>query len=117
MYQRHLNSVGMIGGRATEDDGVVFFDLRGYDQEGYNKFIPYYLFPNRTYSLDPEEETKFIVHLDGDRPHGALDAGAPECPRHNDCRLRLGSSGSASCPGKWRCVGLHHQTTSVAYSA
>ena len=30
----------------TQDDGVVFFDLAGYDVEGYNKFIPYYLFPD-----------------------------------------------------------------------
>ena len=30
---------------ARQEDGVVFFDLSGYDVEGYNKFIPYYLFP------------------------------------------------------------------------
>ena len=40
LYQRHLNSVGMLGGRATEDHGVVFFDLAGSGPEGY-KFIPY----------------------------------------------------------------------------
>jgi hypothetical protein len=50
LYRRHLKSVDLIGGRATQDDGVVFFDLTGYDLEGYNKFIPYYLFPDCTYA-------------------------------------------------------------------
>ena len=30
------------------DDGVVYFDLVGHDLEGYNKFIPYYLFRIRS---------------------------------------------------------------------
>lgn len=33
------------------DKGVVSFDLIGYDAEGYNKFIPYYLFPGSTYTV------------------------------------------------------------------
>src|SRR6516164_9671252 len=37
LYKRHLDSVGLIGGRASQDDGVVYFDLTGYDLEGYNK--------------------------------------------------------------------------------
>ena len=40
-------SIDLIQRRARQDDGVVFFDLAGYDVEGYNKFIPYYLFPTR----------------------------------------------------------------------
>jgi hypothetical protein len=27
LYERHLKSVDPIGGRATQDDGVVFFDF------------------------------------------------------------------------------------------
>ena len=30
---------------------MVFFDLTDYDLEGYNKFIPYYLFPNSVYTV------------------------------------------------------------------
>ena len=41
----------MIRERASQDDGVVFFDLTGYDLEGYNKFIPYYLFPESLYTV------------------------------------------------------------------
>ena len=32
-------------------NGVVFFDLTCYDLEGYNKFIPYYLFPDSVYTV------------------------------------------------------------------
>jgi len=30
---------------------VVYFDLVDHDLEGYNKFIPYYLFPQSTYTV------------------------------------------------------------------
>ena len=45
LYERHLKSIDIIRSRAVQADGVVFFDLVGHDLEGYNKFIPYYLFP------------------------------------------------------------------------
>ncbi|WP_180540504.1 phosphoesterase [Nevskia soli] len=51
LYERHLRSVDMIKERAKQDDGVVTFDLTGYDLEGYNKFIPYYLFPQSSYTV------------------------------------------------------------------
>ena len=31
--------------------GVIFFDVADYDMEGYNKFIPYMLFPEATYTV------------------------------------------------------------------
>jgi hypothetical protein len=51
LYERHLRSIGIIRNQARCDDGVVFFDLVGHDLEGYNKFIPYYLFPESTYTV------------------------------------------------------------------
>ena len=51
LYRRHLDSIEIIGSRSHEDRGVVFFDLDGCDMEGYNKFIPYYLFPDSTYTV------------------------------------------------------------------
>jgi len=51
LYKRHLASVDMIRSRANQSNGVVYFDLTGYDLEGYNKFIPYYLFPESTYTV------------------------------------------------------------------
>jgi hypothetical protein len=77
LHQRHLASVEMIRSRAQQDNGVVYFDLTGYDLEGYNKFIPYYLFPDSTYtvSVSPSSfRTKISV---GSNPW------APAEPRHN----------------------------------
>ncbi len=51
LYKRHLEIKNIIQGRATQADGVVFFDLAGYDVEGYNKFIPYFLFPDSVYTV------------------------------------------------------------------
>ncbi len=56
---------------------MVFFDLTGYELEGYNKFIPYYLFPDCTYtvSVSPSSfRTKISV---GSNPW------ATEEPKHN----------------------------------
>jgi hypothetical protein len=77
LYKRHLASVDMIRSRANQSNGVVYFDLTGYDLEGYNKFIPYYLFPDSTYtvSVSPSSfRTKVSV---GSNPW------APEEPKHN----------------------------------
>jgi len=51
LYARHLASIDIIRSRATLVDGVVFFDLIEHDMEGYNKFIPYYLFPDSVYTV------------------------------------------------------------------
>ena len=51
LYQRHVESIDLIKSRAVQDNGVIFFDLTGYDVEGYNKFVPYYLFPGSTYTV------------------------------------------------------------------
>jgi hypothetical protein len=77
LYQRHVESIDLIKGRARQDDGVVFFDLTGYEIEGYNKFIPYYLFPTSTYtvSVSPSSfRTKISV---GSNPWTPVE------PKHN----------------------------------
>jgi hypothetical protein len=51
LFERHLNSIELIRNRAHQEDGVLFFDLTGYEMEGYNKFIPYYLFPDSIYTV------------------------------------------------------------------
>ncbi len=51
LYERHLQSVDIIRSRSTSTDGVVYFDLTAFDLEGYNKFIPYYLFPDSVYTV------------------------------------------------------------------
>jgi len=51
LYQRHLQSAETIGRVARCEAGVIWFDVADYDMEGYNKFIPYALFPQATYSV------------------------------------------------------------------
>jgi hypothetical protein len=51
LYERHLKSVDIIRQQASCQAGVVFFDLIEQGLEGYNKFIPYYLFPESVYTV------------------------------------------------------------------
>jgi hypothetical protein len=51
LLERHQRSVGILRDRATEKDGTIFFDITDLDLEGYNKFIPYYLYPDSVYSI------------------------------------------------------------------
>jgi hypothetical protein len=91
LYERHRESIDLIQRRAHQEDGVVFFDLAGCDVEGYNKFIPYYLFPTSTYtvSVSPSSfRTKISV---GSNPW------AKEEPKHNLASIceRYGGGGHA----------------------
>jgi hypothetical protein len=91
LYQKHLANIEIIKMCARQTDGVIFFDLTGHDMEGYNKFIPYYLFPTSTYtvSVSPSSfRTKVSV---GSNPW------APEEPRHNLATIceRYGGGGHA----------------------
>lgn len=51
LYERHKRAIEIIAKQAHCHDGVVFFDLVGHDLEGYNKFIPYRLFPEALYTV------------------------------------------------------------------
>lgn len=51
LYERHLKSIDIIRQQSQCEDGVIFFDLVGFDLEGHNKFIPYYLHPESTYTV------------------------------------------------------------------
>lgn len=51
LWERHLESIDIIRRKASYADGTVFFDISEYELEGYNKFIPYYLFPEATYCI------------------------------------------------------------------
>ncbi len=51
LYERHRKSIEIIQERSRNEDGVVFFDLTEFDLEGYNKFIPYFLFPESIYTV------------------------------------------------------------------
>jgi len=47
----HLETLETIRRKTTCENGVVQFDLVDEGYEGFNKFIPYYLFPEATYTV------------------------------------------------------------------
>jgi len=51
LYERHLASIDVIRQVGHCADGVIFFDVADYDMEGYNKFVPYSLFPQSIYTV------------------------------------------------------------------
>ena len=51
LYERHLRSIDIIRKVGHYASGVIYFDVADYDMEGYNKFVPYYLFPEATYTV------------------------------------------------------------------
>ena len=71
-YQRHLESIEVIRKRSVRVGSVVYFDLSDTDVEGYNKFVPYYLFPDCTYTIsisDAGFRTKISVGSNPWAPH------------------------------------------------
>lgn len=51
LYSRHMQIIEVIRERAVCRDQVVFFDLVDTGLRGYNKFVPYYLFPESMYTV------------------------------------------------------------------
>lgn len=51
LLERHKAALELIRSRSEEKDGTIFFDITDHPLEGFNKFIPYYLHPNATYSI------------------------------------------------------------------
>ncbi|MGH9394548.1 MAG: phosphoesterase [Terriglobales bacterium] len=51
LLARHWSSMDLIRSRLECKQGVIAFDLSDLNQEGYNKFIPYYFCPEGIYSI------------------------------------------------------------------
>jgi len=51
LYEKHLRTIDIIRGTGNCDRGVIYFDLVETGVDGYNKFIPYYLFPDSAYTV------------------------------------------------------------------
>ena len=77
LYERHLRSIDLIRQQAQCDRGVIYFDVSSFDLEGYNKFIPYYLFPGSTYTVSVSESSFRTKVSVGSNPW------SPEEPSHN----------------------------------
>jgi nanoRNase/pAp phosphatase (c-di-AMP/oligoRNAs hydrolase) len=51
LYAHHFESIEIMRRVAKCTNGVIEFDVSNHDLDGYNKFIPYYLFPEAVYSV------------------------------------------------------------------
>ncbi|HMK30758.1 MAG TPA: DHH family phosphoesterase [Terriglobales bacterium] len=51
LLARHQQSIEILRERSQYERGTVYFDVTDQDLEGYNKFIPYYLYPETIYSV------------------------------------------------------------------
>jgi hypothetical protein len=57
ILEQHWKTVELIRERAIYDRGVVSFDLADINIDGYNKFIPYYFYPETTYNVALTQST------------------------------------------------------------
>jgi hypothetical protein len=51
LMERHQRSIEILKQRAECKDGTIYFDITDQELEGYNKFVPYYLYPECIYSV------------------------------------------------------------------
>jgi hypothetical protein len=91
ILKQHLETLEAVRRKATCANAVVQFDLIDEGYEGFNKFIPYYLFPETTYSVAltrGPQRTKISV---GSNPW------APKPRTHNIAKIceRYGGGGHA----------------------
>src|SRR5437899_2236683 len=91
ILRQHHETLAAIRRKASYANGVIEFDLVDEGYEGFNKFIPYYLFPEATYTVAltrGPQRTKISV---GSNPW------APRPRRHNIATIceRYGGGGHA----------------------
>jgi len=91
ILQLHRETLEAVKRKATYADGVVQFDLVEEGYEGFNKFIPYYLFPEATYTVALTRGSKRTKISVGSNPW------APRPRRHNIATIceRYGGGGHA----------------------
>ena len=91
ILQQHLETLETIRRKASYANRVVQFDLIDEGYEGFNKFIPYYLHPETTYSVALTRGTQRTKISVGSNPW------APVPRTHNIAKIceRYGGGGHA----------------------
>ncbi len=85
ILKQHLETLEAIRRKAIFADGVVQFDLIDEGYEGFNKFIPYYLYPETTYTVAltrGPQRTKISVGSNPWSPHPRTHNIAKICERY-----------------------------------
>ncbi len=65
---KHLEWIDIIRSRGELKNGVLFFDVSDRKREGFNKFIPYYLFPGAVYTVSISDTPQRIKIAVGSSP-------------------------------------------------
>jgi hypothetical protein len=73
LLERHQQALELIRGRAEERDGTIFFDIADHPLEGFNKFIPYYLYPHAVYSIGLSKSSFRTKVAVGSNPWTTID--------------------------------------------
>ena len=68
MLEQHNKMVELIKEKASYEKGVVSFDLTDNLVDGYNKFIPYYFYPETTYNVSLTRGSKRVKISVGSNP-------------------------------------------------
>lgn len=91
MLDQHWKTVELIKQKSSYSRGVVSFDLSDDQIEGYNKFIPYYFYPETTYNVALTRGAKRVKISVGSSPW------APRPRVHNIAEIceRYGGGGHA----------------------
>jgi len=91
ILEQHHQTLAVIRQKAVFAGGVVQFDLVDEGYEGFNKFIPYYLYPEATYTVALTRGTQRTKISVGSNPW------APRPRTHNIAKIceRYGGGGHA----------------------
>jgi hypothetical protein len=85
ILDQHYKTVGLIKQKAKYERGVVSFDLVEDGLEGFNKFIPYYFYPQTTYTValtHGPQRTKISVGSNPWAPRERVHNIAKICERY-----------------------------------
>ena len=91
ILKQHWETVELIKEKSSYSRGVVSFDLTENKIDGYNKFIPYYFYPQTTYNVALTQSTFRTKISVGSNPW------APRPRTHNIAEIceRYGGGGHA----------------------
>lgn len=91
LLERHQQSISILKESTEFKDGTIFFDVTTHNLEGYNKFVPYYLFPETIYSVGLSKSSFRVKVSVGSNPW------APSEPAVNLAKVceRYGGGGHA----------------------
>jgi hypothetical protein len=73
LLERHQRSIDVLRERIESKEGTIFFDVTDHDLEGYNKFVPYFLHPECTYSVGLSKSSFRVKVSVGSNPWAEIE--------------------------------------------